>query len=302
VTDAPARGRAGGKVILLGEHVVVYGRPAVASGLPIGLEAEALRGDGPALVGDLGADPRGAELVAAAARLVGLAPHDWTVRVHSEIPAGQGLGSSAALCVAVLRALAAAAGRGFRADEEIARGRLLEGIFHGTPSGIDPAAAIVAAPFRFVRGEPPSIEPVAVAAPVPLVIGLAASARSTGSAVGGLRARWEADPARHEAMFDAVAAVVDDGVDALARGDLAALGRAFDRNQALLAELGVSSPDVERRVAAARLAGALGAKLTGGGAGGAVIALVDASCRAAVARALEGSGARPLDVVLRGRP
>jgi mevalonate kinase len=289
-------------VILLGEHVVVYGRPAVASGLPIELEAVALRGDGPALASDADTDPRGVELVAAAARLVGLEPRDWTVQIRSGIPPGQGLGSSAALCVAVLRALAAAAGRRLGTDDEIAHGRTLEGIFHGTPSGIDPAAATIAAPFRFVRGEPPSIESLALGAPVRLVIGLAASARSTGSAVGGLRARREADPARYEAMFDAVAAVVDDGVEALRRGDLVALGRAFDRNQTLLAELGVSSSDVERRVAAARAAGALGAKLTGGGAGGAVIALVDASCRAAVARTLAGSGGRSLDVVLRGRP
>jgi len=302
VTDAPARGRAGGKVILLGEHVVVYGRPAVASGLPIGLEAEVVRGAGPALASDVAADARGIDLVAAAARLVGLEPADWVVRIRSEIPPGQGLGSSAALCVAVLRALASAAGRVLGTPEEIAHGRTLEGIFHGTPSGIDPAAATMASAFRFVRGEPPAIEAVVLGAPVPLVIGLGATARSTGAAVGGLRERWQADPARHEVLFDAVAVVVDEGVQALRRGDLVALGRAFDRNQTLLAELGVSSPDVERRVASARLAGALGAKLTGGGAGGAVIALVDASCRAAVVRALAGSGSRPLELVLRERP
>src|SRR5439155_1038929 len=97
--------------------------------------------------------------------------------------------------------------------------------------------------------------------------------RRTGAAVGGLRARWEADRARHEQLFDEVAAVVEAGARAAEAGDLPALGRAFDENQALLGALGVSAPEVEALVAAARGAGALGAKLTGGRAGGAVIAL-----------------------------
>jgi mevalonate kinase len=106
--------------------------------------------------------------------------------------------------------------------------------------------------------------------------------------VGGLRARWEADRQRYEALFDAVAAVVERGQRAMVAGDLAALGRAFDDNQALLETLGVSSDEVGALVAAARRAGALGAKLTGGGAGGAVIALT--TDPQAVAQRLEGEG------------
>src|SRR5439155_1036706 len=125
----------------------------------------------------------------------------------SQLPAGAGLGSSAALAIAVLRALAAAAGRRLRPDEELALGRRLEAIFHGHPSGIDPAAA--AQPgggcIRFVRGEPPAIGALRTARPLPLVIALGPP-RSPGAAVGGLRARWEADRVRHERLFDRVAA------------------------------------------------------------------------------------------------
>jgi mevalonate kinase len=274
----PARGRAGGKIILLGEHVVVYGRPAIAAGLPIGLDAVVEDGEGPSLRSDdpsSADDPRCAQLVAAAAELAGLDPSRVVVRVRSELPAGRGLGSSAALSVATLRACAIAGGRTLTRDEELAAGRRLEAIFHGTPSGIDPAAAALGACFRFVRGDPPTVTPLAVARPLPLVVAFPSEARSTGAAVGGVRQRWEADRARHEALFDDVATVVERGADAMARGDLAALGRAFDDNQSLLATLGVSSPSTEALVGAARMAGALGAKLTGGGAGGAVIALAE---------------------------
>jgi mevalonate kinase len=270
----------------------VYGRPAVATGLALGLTAEAVGGPGPRLESEASPeDARGTALVAEAARALGLDARQWTVRVRSELPPGQGLGSSAALCVAVLRALAAAGGRRLSRDDELRLGRSLEGIFHGTPSGIDPTAAALGTIFRFVRGEPPSIEPIALGAPVSLVVALGGPARSTGAAVGGLRERWQADRSRYEALFDEVAETVDAGVRALRAGDAAALGAAFDRNQSLLAALGVSSPEIERRVAVARAAGARGAKLTGGGAGGAVIALVDAAAVTAVAAALAASSA-----------
>jgi len=278
--NLPARGRAAGKVILLGEHAVVYGRPALAAGLGLGLglEVEVTASGGALRVeSDLAAladDPRPAALAAEAARALGLEPGGLTVRIRSALPAGAGLGSSAALAIAVLRALAAAAGRRLGRDEELALGRRLEAIFHGHPSGIDPAAAAETGSgcIRFVRGEPPTVTVLPTARPLPLVIALGPP-RSTGAAVGGLRARWETDRARHERLFDQVAAVVEAGARAAEAGDLAALGRAFDENQALLEALGVSAPEVEALAAAARGAGALGAKLTGGGAGGAVIAL-----------------------------
>jgi mevalonate kinase len=271
-----ATGRAGGKVILLGEHAVVYGRPAVATGLPLGLEVEVTEGEGPAVVSDdqaLAADPRPRELVALAASLLGLDASRIVLHVRSELPAGRGLGSSAALAVAALRALATLAGTRLDRRAELDAGRRLEAVFHGTPSGIDPAAAALGTCFRFVRGEPPSITPVRPARPLPLVIAFGDRPRSTGAAVGGLRARWEADRERHDALFDAIAAVVERGARAMMAGDLAGLGRAFDGNQELLEALGVSSDEIAVLIAAARRAGALGAKLTGGGAGGAVIAL-----------------------------
>ena len=298
----PARGRAAGKVILLGEHAVVYGRPALAAGLRMGMEVEVEAGAGPArLVSDrpeLAGDARPQTLVAAAAEALGVPARDFVAHVRSELPAGAGFGSSAALSVALLRALAAATERRLDSVEELALGRRLETIFHGHPSGIDPAAAALGTCFRFVRGEPPAVTPLRPGAPLGLAIAFSGRPRSTGAAVGALRERWERDRPRYDALFDEIARTVDAGMQALVGGDLAALGAAFDRNQALLEEIGVSSDEVEDLARGARQAGALGAKLTGGGAGGAVIALASDAER--VAAALRARGARAVVVRLEG--
>jgi len=298
----PARGRAAGKVILLGEHVVVYGRPALAATLPCGLEVEIRAGVGPAIATDLlpaSDDARPIRLLAEAAALFALDPAALVARVRSDLPPGAGLGSSAALAVAVLRALAAASGRTLGERETLARGRALEAIFHGYPSGIDPAAAAGAGGgcFRFVRGEPPTITPVQPAVRLPLVVAHRGGGRNTATAVGALRSRWEENPAHYEQLFDEVAAVVEAGRLAIERGKLLALGELLDTNQRLLARLGVSSPEIEAMVAAALHAGALGAKLTGGGAGGAVIALApDESAQQEIAATLAAVGCRTLVV------
>jgi len=290
----PARGRAAGKVILLGEHAVVYGRPALAAGLGMGLTVELAPAAGPARLEsdrpELADDPRPQMLLAEAAAALDLPARDFVARVRSELPAGAGFGSSAALAVALVRALGAAAGRPLDAPAELALGRRLETVFHGHPSGIDPAAAALGTCFRFVRGEPPIVTPLRPRAPVPLAIAFSGCPRSTGAAVGALRGRWEREPDRYEALFDGIAATVEAGREALVAGDHAALGAAFDRNQALLEAIGVSSAEVEELARVARRAGALGAKLTGGGAGGAVIALAPDTER--VAAALRAHGAR----------
>jgi mevalonate kinase len=285
-----AHGRAGGKVILLGEHVVVYGRPALATGVPLVVDATVEAGPGPRLVSEMPTDPRTTCLVAEAAGMMGLDPAQVVVRVRSDIPPGRGLGSSAALAVAVLRALAAAAGRPLDTATTLARGRVLEQIFHGTPSGVDPAAAALGTCFRFVRGEPPLVTPIVLARPIRLVVAYGNRSRSTGAAVGGLHERWRADEARYERLFDEVAAIVGGGIAALEQGDLAGLGAAFDRNQTLLEALGVSHDDVESLIALARESGALGAKLTGGGGGGAILAVGDDP--ESIASGLRRSGAR----------
>jgi mevalonate kinase len=297
-------GTAPGKVILLGEHAVVYGRPAIV--VPVWQTvATASVQAGPPGSGcilhahDLGATIRLAaaddkEPLALVARLalaaLGMADEpDWRIDLASTIPIAGGLGSGAAISTALVRAIFAAAGQEATPQEVSRLVYASERIYHGTPSGIDNTVVAYGAPIWFVRGEPPQV--FTPAAPCTLVIADSGIHSPTKETVGDVRAAWEAQPARYEALFDAVAALVHAARRALAAGDLPTLGLLMDENQDILAQLGVSSPPLERLIDAARRAGAWGAKLSGGGRGGNVTSLVAPEQAAAVEEALLAAGA-----------
>ncbi len=297
-------GRAIGKVILCGEHAVVYGRPALA--VPIAQVAAEARVEpgapGAGLVlraADLGEEIRlsaagPAQPLAVAARLalahLGLAEPDWQVTIRSTIPIASGLGSGAAVSAALMRGLAAAAGRALPAEDVSALAYEVEKLYHGTPSGIDNTVVAYAQPVYFVRGRPP--QPFAIGSPFRLAVADSGVSSPTHITVGDVRRAWERAPARYEALFDRIAAVVEAARAVIAEGRPAELGPLLDRNHALLQELDVSCERLDALVAAARAAGALGAKLSGGGRGGNLIALVAEDTAEAVVAALVAAGAR----------
>jgi mevalonate kinase len=293
-----------GKIILLGEHAVVYGRPAIAAPVwqtvATATVTSLAAGSGCVIAAsDLGetihlADGAADQPLALVARLalaeLGIDQEpDWQVDLHSTIPIASGLGSGAALSTALVRALFAQVGRIAEPDTVSRIVYESERIYHGTPSGIDNTVIAYGTPIWFVRGRPAE----AFVPPVPFTLAIADSGiRSpTKETVGDVRRGWEEQPARYEALFDAITAVVHAGRKAIAAGDPGLLGELMDEDHALLAQLGVSSDPLERLIAAARAAGALGAKLSGGGRGGNVIALVRDDCRAAVEHALLAAGA-----------
>jgi mevalonate kinase len=336
-------GRAPGKVILFGEHAVVYGRPALA--VPVTqVQAEAVVepseiGAGLTIVAaDLGETlvVRGAPAdhpLAAAARLTlvkfGLDNPDWRVTVRSTIPIASGMGSGAAVSAAIVRALAEAATRGQGSgDRDQATGDRrqatgdrkqetevrnspassnqlpafsfqpadisalvyeVERLHHGTPSGIDNTVVVYGQPVYFVRGQPP--QTFHIGRPFTLVIADTGIHSPTKVAVGDVRRAWEREPTRFEGLFDGVAAVVEVARTIIADGQPAKLGPLMDQNHALLQEIGVSCPELDALVAAARSAGALGAKLSGAGRGGNIIALVTTDSASRVAKALVAAGA-----------
>lgn len=343
-----------GKLILCGEHAVVYGRPAIA--LPLsGVRARAsvdpgppgsgIRLHAPALgrswsLAEAPDDPFSELVAALVARCSPACAPDFEVVITSDIPIASGMGSGAAIATALVRAVAGHLGAELSAAEISALVYGSERRFHGTPSGIDNTVVAFERAVWFVRtknrerensepenrerenSEPENrgrenrepgeqggsgfsllgsatVEPVAIGAPLTLLIGDSGVRSETRLPVGEVRRRWAAEPARYEALFDAVGAVVARVRAALASGDRAELGRLLDENQALLQEIGVSSPELDRLVAAARGAGALGAKLSGAGWGGVMIALVDDERREAVRAALlEAGAARVLETVV----
>jgi mevalonate kinase len=193
------------------------------------------------------------------------------VRARSDLPLGAGLGSSAALGVAVARAALAAAGAPATDEAAIARATAWERVFHGNPSGIDTAAAALGGCFRFTRAE--GARPIAPGCEVILCVGLSGASASTRAMVEGLARLRARKPEMVDRSIAGIAALVENAALAIEAGDLVGLGKLMDLNQMLLAGLMLSAEPLEDLCAIARRAGALGAKLTGKGGAGSVIAL-----------------------------
>ncbi|MBM3130494.1 MAG: mevalonate kinase [Chloroflexi bacterium] len=292
-----------GKIILFGEHAVVYARPAIA--VPVfHVRAQATiepRADARVVIvardlareyalDDAPADDPLAAIIRATCARLNVAPQNFCIAIHSTIPLASGLGSGAAVSVAIVRALAKFFGVTLSEVEVSALAYETEKLHHGTPSGIDNTVIAFEQPVYFVRGQP--IETFRVARPFTLAIADTGVAAPTKIAVGDVRRAWEADRARCESLFDQIGALARDARAALERGAVDALGDLMNANQVLLRAIGVSSPEIETLVGAALRAGARGAKLSGAGRGGNVIALADAVTQDEVERALLDAGAR----------
>jgi mevalonate kinase len=328
----PAEASAPAKLILCGEHAVVYGAAAIA--LPLAdmrarvQVAPAAAGSGIHIYApDLSdawtlserPDHPLSELVLAALRQMqtpGPEPPDLELTIRSAIPVAGGMGSGAAVATALVRALAGAQGLVLPPDDVAALVYLSEQRYHGTPSGIDntvvareqaiwferqqegqyePAVVRQAAQVPGAQQRPRAdvlIEPIELGESLTLVIGDTGIRSETRLPVGEVRRRWEADQQNYQYLFNRVDYVVRQVRIALASGDITTLGLMLNENQDLLEEMGVSSPELNRLVAAAQRAGALGAKLSGGGWGGVMLALADDATHAAeIAAALLRAGA-----------
>lgn len=297
-----------GKIILFGEHAVVYGRPAIAAPLSQ-VRAQALVEDsqdpGVRLIApDIGraywlAEAKHQDPFARAVLVVieesGLLQlPDIRITVQSAIPIASGLGSGAAMAAAVIRALVRHLHLWHLAtDEQVSDLTFrVEKLLHGTPSGIDNTVVAYEKPVFFVRQEPKNrIETLSVSQPLRLLVADTGVASATKAVVGDVRRQWQADRESFERIFDGCGHIAERARRAIEQGAVAELGRLMNDNQAYLREMTVSSIELDRLVSAAMSAGALGAKLSGAGRGGNMIALVAKEREEDVRQALILAGA-----------
>ena len=302
---ALTRGCAPGKVILFGEHAVVYGRPAIAVPVTeVRAEVFVQESDGHAGItihaGDIGrvidvqnapSDEPLALTVRNTLAHIGVDPADvrLTLTVRSTIPVASGLGSGAAVSTAIVRALGAQLGHPLDATDISAIVYETEKIHHGTPSGIDNSVVAFERAVYFSKGQP--IETFDVKRPFYTLIVDTGISSPTKVAVADVRAAWEDAPERYDLIFDQIGALTRVARQAMENGHIDALGPLMNENHGLLRQLDVSSPELETLVVTARQQGAKGAKLSGGGRGGNMIALVEPRDGRQIERALLAAGA-----------
>lgn len=298
--------QAPGKTILCGEHAVVYGQPAIA--IPVTqVQARAV----------VTANPRGAanqihiiapdiqlddylENLAEShpiKRLFTSLRHSlnlshfpaFDLRITSTIPIAGGMGSGAAVSVAVLRAVSQFLGHPMNNEQISSLTFEVEKSYHGTPSGIDNTVITYARPIFFIRGQP--FETLHAIHPLTFLIADSGVRSETATVVGDVRQAWKKNPEHYEALFHAIGTLTVQVRRRLERGPTEEIGGFLTANHQLLQELGVSSPELDRLVNAALAAGAQGAKLTGAGRGGNILALVGEDKMASVSQALRDAGA-----------
>mgnify|MGYP001039315915 CR=1 FL=1 len=290
-----AQASAPGKVILVGEHFVVFGKAAVVMAINrrayvtvsigAGNEIKVRTKDFP----EASAQQLEPIRIAAEKALsilgekVGL-----NINVESEIPASAGLGSSAAVTVATAAAVGKLLEKPLRKEDIYAASFEAERFVHVNPSGVDPTIATYGGVILYERGK--GFKPLHVTTAFPIVIGNTGLGRVTGDLVSGVGVLRQRHPHIINAIIDIGHTLAVEAADALEHGDLLKLGGIFNINHGLLSAVGVSCAALERLVYSAREAGALGAKLTGAGGGGCMLALATPETLRKVAEAIRGAG------------
>jgi mevalonate kinase len=316
-SSSAASSRAPAKIILSGEQFVVLGAPAVSMAVNLyskvdvrpsqsgGIEVTA---DIPLqLVSD--ADKRSPSAdnqelleplrLAASATLDHLLTTERSVHVDAncQIPIGAGLGSSASTTVATISAVAKSRGTRLDRREIFKLAFIPENYLHGHPSGVDQATCTYGGIIQFKK--PSTIMAIKIKRPPMILVCDSGIHRSTKTLVGSVVKRSQEQTDSFQTHLEEITVISKAVVKALQSEDDNELGSLMDRNHELLRQIGVSTPVLDRLAVAAGKAGAMGAKLTGAGGGGCIIALcADKKARSKIARRLRKEGGTIYNVSL----
>ena len=298
------KGSGYGKVILFGEHFVVHGFPGVVSATEAKTDAEVTKAQKGITVNDQRTGSKGyaeekrlqqVESIQRMLKAVDM-PGDtaMSIWIGGNLPGFSGLGASAASSVAIARAISE------EFDLKLSNERINEAAYEaekayaGNPSGIDNTAATYGGLMWFRKNTndgPDTVEHLIIKKPVEIVIGSTGKVANTKAMVEGVAQRKKLDPQKYDPLFKRAEQIAREGRDSLEAGDLKLVGKLMNENHTLLQGIEVSSIELDLLVYTAREHGALGAKLTGGGGGGCMVALTPGTeLQEKVAKAIEGMG------------
>lgn len=300
-----------GKAILFNEHFVVYGIPSIVSAIGNYTVARIAPYNRPELnlIDDRKATPNYKEekleqqkdSLNRMLKKMNVDPskNGITITLEGNLYAASGIGASAASCVAVARALSDYFNLNLSDDEINDIAYEGEKGYHGTPSGVDNTASTYGGMIWFQKGENNIIEKIPMQNPVEIVIGNTGKVANTKAAVAGVRERKEKSPEKYKKVFDRAENIAYLAKQALQEEDYQELGKLMNENHKLLQQIEVSSRELDFLVSIAREQGALGAKLTGGGLGGNMIALTPGKAlQEEIATAIEKEGFQTVKTVI----
>jgi len=287
-----------GKVILFGEHSVVYGYPAIA--VPVKNLSLTVEATAHSLLAVESPDFEDVDLlqkgVVKILEKLETENHNIRLNITTTLPLASGLGSSAAFAVAATKAIAEFYNIPLTERQVIETSYEAEKVFHGTPSGIDNTVVGYSAPVWFVKDKESDI--IKINSPLNMLIVDTGIKSKTSEVVAEVRERYEKNKDEYKAIFYDIESTATKARVALEDGYIKVLGKLMNENQTALERIGVSTPEIDDIIATAKNAGAIGAKISGAGRGGNVIILCEKKDNEKIKQALESKAKNIVETVI----